>query len=241
MSALLKGHGSKEFLLAHDTNDSQNFSNQRILVSASSSLSHDLSELATFLGQQLHEISITGSLTATFRMYLWQRCHEPAVAGVSGVLYWRFSTEIHHSICFEWAWSDLISWISQLTLKRVLCMNVYITHTHIIYWYILCIREYAVPAISCEPMWTRKIRTSTHFRFWLQKAPLGYFFTRAALCSRRLHPECSPVEETAARATVQGKWALLSLDITWQFQVVSPFLLAQIRRPNNVHVNGSLL
>ena len=92
MSALLKGHGSKEFLLAHDTNDSQNFSNQRILVSASSSLSHDLSELATFLGQQLHEISITGSLTATFRMYLWQRCHEPAVAGVSGVLYWRFST-----------------------------------------------------------------------------------------------------------------------------------------------------
>ena len=87
MSALLKGHGSKEFLLAHDTNDSQNFSNQRILVSASSSLSHDLSELAIFLGQQLHEISITGSLTATFRMYLWQRCHEPAVAGVSGVLY----------------------------------------------------------------------------------------------------------------------------------------------------------
>ena len=87
-----------------------------------------------------------------------------------------------------------------------------------------------------KPMWTRKIRTSTHFRFWLQKAPLGYFFTRAALCSRRLHPECSPVEETAARATVQGKWALLSLDITWQFQVVSRFLLAQIRRPNNVHV-----
>ena len=217
MSALLKGHGSKEFLLAHDTNDSQNFSNQRILVSAGPSLSHDLSELAIFLGQQLHEISITGSLTATFRMYLWQRCHEPAVAGGSGVLYWRFSTG-DTSQHLLWAWSsDLISWISQLTLKRVLCMNVYITHTHIIYWYIyiVCIREYAVPAILCEPMWTRKIRNNQNinaFQILAALAPLGYFFTRAALCSRRLHPECSPVEETAARATVQGKWALLSLD-----------------------------
>jgi uncharacterized membrane protein YhaH (DUF805 family) len=111
-------------------------------------------------------------------------------------------------------------------LKRVLCMNVYITHTHIIYWYIyiyiVCIREYAVPAILCEPMWTRKIRNNQNinaFQILAALAPLGYFFTRAALCSRRLHPECSPVEETAARATVQGKWALLSLDITWQFQV----------------------
>jgi hypothetical protein len=58
-------------------------------------------------------------------------------------------------------------------LKRVLCMNVYITHTHIIYWYIyiLCVfvnMLYQQSCVNpCEPEKSEIIRTSTHFRFWL--------------------------------------------------------------------------
>lgn len=216
MSALLKGHGSKEFLLAYDTDDSQKFSNQRILVSASSSLSHDLSELAIFLGQQLHEISIAGSLTATFRMYLWQRCHEPAVAGVSGVLYWRFSTG-DTSQHLLWMSMIIRSHILNITARfeeSLLCMNVYITHTHIIY----CV--YSWICCTSNLVWTHvnpKNPNINAFQILAALAPLGYFFTRhcvlgastqSALLWRKpqLEPQCKG-NERCFHLTISSKAA----------------------------------